>query len=455
MKAEYMIVPWEKARAQFRAVRANLSDHLDRFYGSIPEDRRAQLTVAVVEYSYGEKIVEDGWPYWPGEAEIPPEFIIAQGLPLGFILENSCEILEYSVGPVSVTQVSQAMLQAGEAIGLFEMTDALTEMPQPKAPDWHITAGATSIHALPNLGTQQNVNRLEKALNEHIDHFSFSDAPYLIDQLLSLRAMDTIRQGWRVRIVYFSRAWFDELMPRQYDEGAPSTLIRVMLRQAWKSTARVRNYQSNVLYERLRIVRGGGTRTQMAAAAAALLTGTENVLAGRRPCYVPMRSDGPAGPFGAISQEIIGAATSENWVLAPCYLEADVRVGYLKLEHVAPPILDAGTSKGMKDKVTEMMSILRSAAQKEANAKRAKFEIASYVRLLDRMMFQTPNTRAGSTDNGPSVYRIMLDERFSNVKSLPMTPKEFYAPLFSTLPNERCPFFRNAVRLEAAPEPSV
>ncbi len=445
-----MIVPWERARAQFREVRPSLSDHLDRFHETVPENRRGQLTVAMVEYPYGEKILDDGWPYWPGETDIPPEFIIAQGLPLGFILENACEVLEYSVGPVGVTQVSQAMLTPGEAIGLFEMTDALTDMPQPRAPDWHITAGATSIHALPNLGTQQNINRLEKALNEHIDHFSFREAPYLINQLLSLHAMESIRKNWRVRIAYFSRAWFDELMLRKYDEGPVSTLIRVLLRQAWKSTARVRNYQSNLLYERLRVAVRGGSRNHMAAAAAALLTSAENVLAARRPCYVPMRKDGPAGPFGAISQKIIGAVTPENWVLAPCYLEGDASVGYLKLEHAAPPILDAGSAKGMKDKVTEMISILRSAAQKEANSKRTRLEIAYYVRMLERMMFQTPSTRAGSADNGPSVHRIVLDEKLTSVKTIPMTQKDFYAPLFSTLPNERCAFFRNSVRLELA-----
>ncbi len=443
-----MIVPWEKARAQLHDVRPHVSDYLDQFYASVPDDRRSQLSVAVVEYPYGEKIINDGWPYWPGETEVPPEFIIAQGLPLGFILENACEVLEYSVGPVGVTQVSQAILNPGEAIGLFEMTDALTDMPQPRAPDWHITAGATSIHALPNLGTQQNMNRLEKALDEHIDHLSFRESPYLIDQLKSLRAMESIRKSWRVRVAYFSKAWFDELILRQYETGPVSMLVRILLRQAWKSTARVRTYQSNLLYERLRVAVRGGSRNHMAAAAASLLTGAENVLAGRRPCYVPMRMDGLAGPFGAISREIIGAVTPENWILAPAYLEGGSTVGYLKLEHAAPPIMDSGSAKGMKDKVIEMISILRSAAQKEANSKRTRLEIDVYLRMLERMMFQTPSTRAGAADNGPSVHQFVLDEKLISVKTIPMTLKDFYTPLFSTLPNERCAFFRNSIRLE-------
>jgi len=93
-----MIATWDQVRKDFREVRPILFEALDAFYKSVEPKRRSQLTVALSEYYYGEKIIEDGTPYWPGETPPPPEFIIAQGLPLGFILENSCEILEYVVG---------------------------------------------------------------------------------------------------------------------------------------------------------------------------------------------------------------------------------------------------------------------------------------------------------------------------------------------------------------------
>ncbi|MDX2263894.1 MAG: hypothetical protein NW215_02835 [Hyphomicrobiales bacterium] len=443
-----MLVSWEEACAQFRHVRAPLSEHLSRFYSFVPEKRRPNLKVAIVEYDYGEKIIEDGWPYWRGGAPVPDEFIIAQGLPLGFILENSCEVLDYAVSLGATMQVSQALLPAGEAIGLFEMTDALTELPHPKTPAWQIVAGAASIHALPNLSTQQNINKLEKALGEQIDHFRLREATSLLDQLMCLRAFEDIRRDWRVKIAYFSKGWFDELM-LHYEEAPASTLIRILLRQAWKSVARVRTQDTNLLYERLRSGRGAA-RNHMAAAAASLIIAAENVIAGRRPCFTPRRDLCDAGPFQAISETIIGAVTPESWILAPAYLNEQNPVGYMKLEHAASALMDGGGSKGMKDKVLEMMSILRSAAQKEANARHARFEVAAYAGLVEKLMFQTPSTRLGAPDTKPSVYRITFDDRMMLARPIALTPQDFYAPLFTTLPKERCPFFRNAVRVECA-----
>ena len=165
---------------------------------------------------------------------------------------------------------------------------------------------------------------------------------------------------------------------------------------------------------------------------------------------MPTTVDGDAGPFGTISSEIIGKLTKERWILAPTYLSRATEIGYIKLDHASPAILNGRATKGVKDKVIEIMSLLRTAAQsarRQGVQTRVNFDLQSYVDLLPHVMFQTPATRLHFSPQGPSIYQVAFDEHLKNVRPITLTQKDFFYPLFEVTPRERCAFFRNSLRI--------
>ncbi len=429
-----------------------VANSFNNLYTSFPEDQRNSLQVAIAEYPYGDKIVDDGYPYWPDRTEIPEQFIASAVLPFGFILKNCCEASDFIFTADSLEQFSNALLDPGGAIGLFEIADCLTGVPYPQKPDWHITAGATSIYVLPNLATQQNRMIIERQFGETVDFLRLKNSPSLIEQLFLLDIFNSIRRKWTVKILFFSRSWFQAL--RQYtDLPAANALRGLLIDRAWKTFARVRKQKSNRLREHLNDA--ARNQTQLAESAVSLLSCVEEILAGRRPCFVPMIADSDAGPFGAISREIIQKFTQECWVLAPAYLSAATEVGYIKLDHASPAILNGRSSKAAKDKVIEIMSVLRAAAQvarRLQNHNRANFDLQLYVDLLPHIAFQTPATKSRSAPTqGPSIYKISIDEHLTNAKPQALTQQNFFHPLFEVIPRERSAFFRNSMRISTKP----
>ena len=133
-------VPWSHARGELGAVKRRVADVFDDFYRSMPPEEQERLRVAIVQYPYADKVVDAGHPYWPNKIEVPNEFIACGSLPFGFILENCCEVYDYSLTAEALEQVSTALLEPGETIGAFELADFLTEVPNPQRPEWNIAA---------------------------------------------------------------------------------------------------------------------------------------------------------------------------------------------------------------------------------------------------------------------------------------------------------------------------
>ena len=117
-------IPWSQAHAELKALRHRIADVFDNFYQSLPEQDRQRLQVAIARYPYADRIVSGGYPYWPNETEVPPDFIVSSSLPFGFILENCCEVSELLFTQDSLEQFSQALLAPRETIGLFELVDS-------------------------------------------------------------------------------------------------------------------------------------------------------------------------------------------------------------------------------------------------------------------------------------------------------------------------------------------
>ncbi len=453
-------VPWAQAYAELitlseapgrpSAAARRLANLFNELYLSQPEAERNSLQVVVADYPYADKIVDDGYPYWPHRTEIPNNFIASEKLPFGLILTNACEASDYLFTAESLEQISNALLTPGGAIGLFEIADCLTNVPHPQKPDWHVTAGATSIYIPLNFSTQQNRTIIERELGESVDFFRLKNASSAREQLFALEVFNRIRSNWTTRILFFSRSWFD-LLRKNVDLSAAHALRADLIFKAWKTFARVRRQKSNQLRERLNdVAKGGANQRQLAESAVSLLVCIEDVLAGRRPFFVPQTTDSDVGPFGAISLEILQQFEQEPWILAPAYLSEEQRVGYIELDHACPTILN-GPAKAAKDKVTETMSILRAAAQVARRRQidgRPSFDLQPYVDLLRHVLFQTPATRSQSTPaQGPSVYKIHIDEQLTKARPQYLTQQQFFDPLFAVIPRERSAFFRNSLRI--------
>jgi hypothetical protein len=438
-------VPWPQARAELRTLGHRISDVFDDFYNSMLPQDRERLQVAIVQYPYGDRIIDAGRPYWPDETDVPRTFIASAYLPFGFILENCCEVSDFIFTSECLEQIPQALLSPRETIGLFEVVDCFTGVPHAQKPEWNITAGATSIYALPSLHTRQNKQLVERQLGEPVE-FSAQDS--LINQLRPLQVFKQIKQNWKVKVLYFSRSWFELLIDHRATPAA--TAVRGMLiERSWKALARVRKQKSNHLREHLNdAAHGGVSQTSLAESAVLLLTCIEEILADRRACFAPAKKDDELGPFGTISTEIISAAATEPaaWILRPTYLSFNLAegVGYMRLDHACATISNGRSAKGAMEKVRDIMSILRVATQgvkKKHNNSQAHLDLQSYVDLLPHIAFQTPATK---WSGGPNFYKF---EKDNPGRPQPVTQADFYVPHFSDFPRERCPFFRNSVRV--------
>lgn len=235
---------------------------------------------------------------------------MAKNLPLGIIIKNSCEVnLDESL-----LGITDAILDPGEFLGLFELADEITRVQNPPRPIWNIRAGVCSINAIPNLATQQNRSRLARKCGLYVGDLGSSEAGSLFDQLKRLPPFYEIANNWRVRIIYFSRSWFDLL---QDDTPGPTkNLNDDLVRRAWRNVARVRDKDPRFLQQKLRHAIAP-VYGEVADAAGLFFKMAKDVLDGRQPFYVPLTSNTKSGPFGDIAEQILGVVTQQNCVLCP------------------------------------------------------------------------------------------------------------------------------------------
>ena len=435
---------WDQARREIERLRPDLAKLFDELYQLQDEQKQRELKVVSAEYTYGESVIHEGKAVLPERNSFSTEFIVAKNLPLGIIIKNSCEVnLDESL-----LGITDAILDPGEFLGLFELADEIAKVPNPPRPIWNIRAGVCSINAIPNLATQQNRSKFARKFGIYIGDLGSSEGGSLFDQLKRLPPFHEIAKNWRVRIIYFSRSWFDLL---QNDTAEPMrNLSDDLLKRAWRNLAtRLRDRDPRPLQQKLRhaVVANYG---ETADAAGLFFRCVKDVLDGRQPFYVPLTTNHKSGPFGEIADQILSVVTDQRCVLCPTYLAKGARIGYLKLEQLVPAILAARTAGGgIKDRVLEMMNVLKLADQKERRDKVSNGEIGTYVELLNHITFQSPSGGAGVSGR-PSIYMVSFDQRTSSVSPREFELAEFYKPHFPKPPNERCAFFRSSVRIDGS-----
>ncbi len=444
---------WQDMKGEVAKVRPYLAECFDNFYQSLSKNERSDLTVSVVTYDYGKKIIKDGRPIWQGGISVPENYLIDSILPFGIIIENSCEVLEYTIGVNEMAQVPQAIISQGDAIGFFETLDYLTSSTAPSRPDWTITAGASSIHTLSNLATQDSRKKLEMSLGERIDDLALEDHQTLIGQLLSLNSFQSIRKDWQVRIMYFSNKWFELLKCKSRPEIASESAMRLTLElsiRSWRNLAKIRD-GSDLQHDRLfeASAHRKASHAVLISAADKFLKKAADILISRRPCYIPTREDTELGPFAKLSSEILQHVSEHNSILCPGYLSDELNVGYLKLEHLNPTIVDGSGQGGIAKKVEQIISIIRSALRKGAQSDDLAPILEKNRDIFQYIMFRTPASGPGN-GAGQSIFKIEFTKNYLNNDPKQLDAEAFFAPYFeeNTLPNERCAFFKNSVRFQ-------
>jgi len=444
------VLPWQKAKAEIAKIKAVVAKDLDDVFQSQPSHIQKKLKTLAVEYDYGQCIIDNGVPVLPPEASGVEGYIVSERLPLGFITRNACELCEYIAVDDANTRIAQTILYPGDFLGLFEVADLLTAVPNPSEPAWNVYAGVISIDAIPNLNTKQNRSRLAKAYGQPIGDLSLSDAYGLINQLRKLPAFHTISEQWQVRVIYLSRDWFD-VLTRGKPTEATGRVHAGLLDSAWKNLVRIRGDGATLLNRKFRdAVQPLGGRYSLADSAADFLRLANDVLAGRRPAYVPLAVNSEGGPFGDIANEILGHVTEQKSVLCPSYLrsaglgEHNATVGYLKLAHAAPHIASRRITGSAKERVVEMMNVLRLAIQREREESAEANLIERYLHVLNHITFRTPNVGGGK----PVTYKVRIDPQTSVATPEDVAPSTFYDDVFDVPPNERCAFFLSSVRID-------
>jgi hypothetical protein len=440
---------WDHARAEISRVRPNLARCLDELYQMQVASGRRSLEVISVEYNYADNIIHEGRAMLPEAESFSENFIIGNKLPLGIITRNSCEVTAYeSIGKTKVA-FADTILVPGDFVGLFEAVDRITKVRFTPPPQWNIVAGVCSIHAIPNLATQQSRKRLARAYRYHLGDLGLSDAAGLIDQLKRLPPFHEIAQSWRAKILYFSRSWIEALETDPFSEPKLK-LTDNLLRQAWVNLARIHDKDPRPLQRRLHeAVHETGDHGETADAAGSLFKGVGDVLAGRHPVYIPLAENSSSGPFGDIAEKILSHITKQSWVLSPAYLSDTVKSGYLKLEHLVPAILAPRSEGGIKDRVLELMNVLRLAVRNKARAGDRDEEMTFYTECLNNIMFQTPAAGSG-VERRPSIYMVRFDPRRLSAEPKDFSADDFYSPQFRVHPNERCAFFRSSVKIDGS-----
>jgi len=443
-------LPWNKAKDEIARSGPTRAKYLDDLFQSQPAHIKEKLRTLAVEYDYGQCIIDNGRPLLPEDVAGIDDFIVSERLPLGIITRNACEVCEYIAVDEANIRIANTILYPGEFLGLFEVADLLTEVPNPSEPAWNVYSGVISIDAIPNLNTKQNRNKLARAYGQPIGDLSMSDAYGLINQLKILPVFHNISSQWRARVVYLSRDWIDLLTCANPPEAA-GPVTEGLLRRAWKNLARVRGDEATILNRKFRdAVQPLGGRYSVADSAANFLRLANDVLAGRRPGYVPLAENSVNGPFGDIAEQILGYVTEQPSVLCPSYLsragtrEHNARVGYLKLTHAAPHTASRRLKSSAKERVLEVMNVLRLAVQREREDITTTNLIERYMDVLNHITFRTPDVGGGK----PVTYKVHIDPQTSVATPEEVDPGRFYDDVFDPPPNERCAFFLTSVRID-------
>ncbi len=229
---------WEQARQQglFAAIESN-PEMSDFIYAcdSIAKDLGKDASVYVVEYKYGDKILN-------GSGFSPSELLTEIGLeplsvPLGLVIQNQAEVVEHTAGLAE----SREIIAPGEFFGAFETANRIGDLFETGVRPWELTAGATSaVFVFSSPSKNQPIRRQLGRLDFKVG----IDYPELMvelatneEKLIKLVESEQInvsenrrkswRFDWRCRVLIFPKQW----------ESSSGNFREAVLKQAWRQAS--------------------------------------------------------------------------------------------------------------------------------------------------------------------------------------------------------------------------
>lgn len=177
-------------------------------------------------YPYGDQILDSGTLKLPGDVDCPNDLVATADsrlstTPLALVLDNCVEVYENVIVDDFAYRLPLQILRAGEFFGVFETCDYILKAPMGAA--WNLTAGATSVKTIANIGNEKLVTELIRRLPSGEDgrelrqqYRGISQNEYklvaLADRVASAdphKKGEAGRSGWTTEVIFFPWSWFD------------------------------------------------------------------------------------------------------------------------------------------------------------------------------------------------------------------------------------------------------
>ncbi|MCL5260438.1 MAG: hypothetical protein M1561_01970 [Gammaproteobacteria bacterium] len=225
-------IPWSEARKQLQVVNPELAEIIDRLGVS---DKKYPLYEA--SYPYGCQSVRKGKLYLPNNEGKLVSLLdgslsssLAQDLSYNLGTNPVCVILTNAIEVYITTErhtIPAALVPAGSVFSTWVILDGQNNH-QP-AFLWNISAGARSIFSLPKLSVYKKLEKLKEYFDLDID------APtHLLNHgelFQAIASSPKFNSEWRVKILYFSGKWFENLHDKAWAEFG-----NYFFRASWKSS---------------------------------------------------------------------------------------------------------------------------------------------------------------------------------------------------------------------------
>ncbi len=442
------------------SVNPQLANLVGAVYENASEARKARLSFALARYPFADYIIRAGHALAPGGKEFPADWLVTDQLPFGVILKNCVEVVEGVVGPTGIDGMPQAILGAGDLLGLFELVDKLKEAKGPIKPDWTIYSGARSIRFIDFPTQEGKWTKLRARYPQWLGPYNRDEAQthdefYYLKRIRPL--LDECRQ-WSSEILYFSQEWAALLgngaigaLTGIAQEDA-HRLVRFLTDTAWLPAATVR--QSSHMMEKMLQSWGGSKDVARCNAAYLLLTLCREVLAGRRPCFVPVRGRPDFAPFETIQCDFLRVADLRETILAPAYLGPG-ESGYIPLHLYVPDAFRVNP----KDGLIEVLRIIartkrRADRHVERDVEDAAVPALDVDDVFSRIAFRVRSGQARKAGRHGGVATFHVDfrelDRSRDYRESDIPIAEFYDHPFGAeeeMPASDCKFFRVCVKL--------
>jgi hypothetical protein len=442
-------------------VNPQLASLVGAVYQSSSEARKAGLCFALARYPFADYIIRAGHALAPGGKDFPADWLVTGQLPFGVILKNAVEVVEGVVGSTSIDGMPQAILGTGELMGLFELVDKLKDAKGPIKPDWTIYSGARSIRFIEFPTQEGKWTKLRAKYPQSLGPYNRYEAQrhdefYYLRRIRPL--LDLCRQ-WSSEILYFSPGWvallgngsIGALTGANQDDA--HRLVRFLTDTAWQPAATVR--QSSNMVKKILESWGGSKDVARCNAAYLLVTLCGEVLAGRRPCFVPVGDRPDLAPFETIQRDFLRVGDLRETILAPAYLGPG-QSGYVPLHLYVPGAFRENPKDGLAEVLKIIARTKRRARERhvEQDVEHAAVPALDVDDIFSRSQFRVRTGQARRMGKHGSVATFHVDfsqsDRTGDYIESAIDITEFYDQPFGSkeeVPASDCKFFRVSVKL--------